>query len=339
MFGDVEKLYEILSGERKAGIGGSALRTLLKFLSLPYSLAVRERERLYSCGLFKKRKVERPVISVGNLTVGGTGKTPLVGWLCQKITEMGMSAGVLTRGYGEDEVGLLREYGAGEVLVGKDRISLAEKAEGVDCFVLDDGFQYLELERDLDIVLIDATNPFGFGELLPRGLLREPVEALRRADAVVLTRVDLAGEQEGLCEEIERFSGKAPIACVSFIPVCLRNGEGRELEVEFLKGKVVGTFCGIGNPRSFHEAVSRLGADVVLRRSFPDHYRFKPDELDRLIRQAEERGAEVLVTTEKDAMRLGGSLPERTLVLASRLDFLRGEDELLSLVREVLERC
>jgi len=338
MIGNPERLCQIASGELR-GLRFSVARGILRALSVAYGAAVWVRGRCYGSGLFARRKVGRPVISVGNITVGGTGKTPLAGWLCRKLREAGRSPAVLTRGYGADEVELLERYSGAPVHVGVDRAELAERVEGADCLVLDDGFQYLRLRRDVDLVLMDATNPFGFGALLPRGLLREPVASLGRADAILLTRVDLSDAPEAVASQIERVAGKRPIAWVRFRPAALLSADGRDLGLDWLRGKRVGAFCGIGNPSAFYRTLERLGAEVVLRQSFRDHHWFAPEELDRLARETRRLRADLTVTTEKDAIRIRPPVPEGLCVLRNEVEFVSGEGELVSLVMDGIRRA
>jgi tetraacyldisaccharide 4'-kinase len=285
---------------------------------------------LYRRGTFHTTRLERPVISVGNITTGGTGKTPLVEWVARTLASGGKKVCILTRGYGRkdphlqvivsDGYGLLAApaeagdepyllatnlSGLAAVISSADRIAAGQEAIkdfGSDCFVLDDGFQHLRLARDLNIVTIDATNPWGGGHLLPYGRLRETPEGLSRADCVVITRCDQVGSLDALRSEILRLAGDRPIfhsrmrtARVS----PLKNG------AESLTAPArVGAFCAIGNPSSFFEQLKRSGYELALEKSFPDHHMYSQDEVDSLCRAANEMGADRLITTAKDAVKL-----------------------------------
>src|SRR5205085_4225613 len=261
-----------------------------------YGALVRTRLRLYRSGLLKTENVGAPVISVGNITAGGTGKTPLVEWAARALAGEGRRACVLTRGYGRaderrrvvasdgrsvladarecgDEPRLLAEklLGAASVVCDRDRVAAARWARehlGADAFVLDDGFQHLRIARDLDIVTLDATAPWGGGRLLPRGRLREPPSSLARADCVVITRAELAGDLEHLRAEALRLSGGraavissrartrglSPLNPPSDSPNAGLEGLG--------VGSPAAAFCAVGNPRAFFEHLRRAGLEL-----------------------------------------------------------------------------
>ena len=296
-------------------------------LSLLYDAVTRTRLSLYRRGTFHTTKLDRPVISIGNLTTGGTGKTPLVEWVAKTIASHGKKVCILTRGYGRkdphlqvivsDGYGVLASpaeagdepyllatklTGQAAVISSADRIAAGEEAIkdfGTECFVLDDGFQHLRLARDLNIATIDATNPWGGGRLLPYGRLRENPEGLSRADCVVITRCDQVDNVDRLQDEIVRFMVGRPIFISHMRPVrvvSLKNS------AETLSPPAsVAAFCAVGNPGSFFENLRRVGYEIALQRSFPDHHVYSQAEIDSLVKDA---GASVLVTTAKDAVKL-----------------------------------
>jgi len=304
-------------------------------LSLAYGAAVRSRLALYRRGLLASHEAGGPVVSVGNLTTGGTGKTPLVEWVARLVAGEGLKACVLTRGYGRakgrarvivsdgrglladareggDEPRMLAErlLGRASVVCDADRVAAARWARevlGAEAFILDDGFQHLRLRRDLDIVTVDATAPWGGGHLLPRGRLREPREALRRADCVVITRADLAPDSAPLREEVRRLSGgRAAVFAsrVKTVALLELSPAGRSASSESQSvPQPVGAFCGLGNPRAFFEHVRRDGHDLRLELTFPDHHPYTREDLERVGREAERRGARSLLTTAKDAVK------------------------------------
>lgn len=285
---------------------------------------------MYRRGTFQTTKLERPVISVGNITTGGTGKTPLVEWVARTLASKGKKVCILTRGYGRkdphlqvivsdgygvlaspseagDEPYLLATHlkGIAAVISSADRIAAGQEAIkdfGTDCFVLDDGFQHLRLARDLNIVTIDATNPWGGGSLLPYGRLREAAEGLSRADCIVLTRCDQATKLESLRAEISRLTGNRPIF----------DSEMQTSRVSPLKNGSepltpparLAAFCAVGNPKSFFEHLRRAGYELVLEKSFPDHHVYSQEEIDEIVRAAKASRATSLVTTLKDAVKL-----------------------------------
>ncbi len=299
-------------------------------LSLLYGAVTRTRLSLYRRGTFQTSKLDRPVISVGNITTGGTGKTPLVEHVARTLAAHGKKVCILTRGYGRkdphlqvivsdgygvlaspseagDEPFLLatRLKGLAAVISSADRIAAGREAIkdfGTECFVLDDGFQHLRLARDLNIVTIDATNPWGGGRLLPHGRLRESIDGLSRADCVVITRCDQVGSVETLREEISRLTGGKPIfeSQMRMVRVSpLKNG-GEPLAPP---ARVV-AFCAVGNPSSFFESLQRAGYEIAAERSFADHHVYSQDEIDSVIRLARNVGSDVLITTDKDAVKL-----------------------------------
>ena len=299
-------------------------------LSLLYGAVTRTRLSLYRRGTFQTTKLERPVISIGNITTGGTGKTPLVEYVARTIAAHGKKVCILTRGYGRkdphlqmivsDGYGVLASpseagdepyllatklKGLAAVISSADRIAAGREAIkdfGTECFVLDDGFQHLRLARDLNIVTIDATNPWGGGRLLPHGRLRESTEGMSRADCVVITRCDLVKSLEALREEILRLTGgklifESQMRIVRVSP--LKNG-GESL----VAPARVGAFCAVGNPASFFESLRGAGFEVAVERSFHDHHVYSQEEIDAISRSAKEAGVEVLLTTAKDAVKL-----------------------------------
>jgi tetraacyldisaccharide 4'-kinase len=337
-----------------------------------YGAAVRTRLRLYRSGFLKSEKVGAPVVSVGNITAGGTGKTPLVEWVACALAGEGRRACVLTRGYGRaderrrvvasdgervladfeecgDEPRLLAErlVGAASVVCDRDRVAAARWARahlGADAFVLDDGFQHLRIARDLDIVTLDATAPWGGGHLLPRGRLREPPSGLTRADCIVITRAELADDLETLRAEAARLSGGRAAVIASRVRtrgLALLNPSSDSPSVEH-EGRVVGSeaaaFCAVGNPRAFFEQLRREGFRLRHTRAFADHHRFTQADVDGVAREAARSGARLLLTTAKDAVKLRGfrfTLP--CYVVEIGLEF-EDEGKLLGLVRAALSR-
>jgi tetraacyldisaccharide 4'-kinase len=296
-------------------------------LSALYSLITRTRLSMYRRGTFRTTKVTQPVISVGNITTGGTGKTPLVEWIARTLAANGRRVAVLTRGYGRerpnervlvsdgqavfstpeqagDEAFLLATSlkGLAAVISDANRITAARDAIKhlhSNCFVLDDGFQHLRVARDLDIVTIDSTNPWGGGRLLPEGRLREPLTGLERADCVVLTRVDQVGDTTSIQQELRRFT-----SC----PVFTSRMKTRAIVPLNASSTAVFTpvaaFCGIGNPQSFFKHVRREGYEPMLNKALRDHQGYSQQLIDSITNEAEHAGARSLLTTAKDAVKL-----------------------------------
>ncbi len=279
---------------------------------MPYGWVVRCRNAAYDAGWLPVARAAVPVVSVGNLTLGGTGKSPCVETLARFYRERGVRVALLSRGYGareglNDEARMLAANLPGvPQLQGVDRVALARTAVrecGAEVLLLDDGFQHRRLARDLDIVLIDATCPWGHGRLFPRGLLREPPAGLSRAHLILLTRCDQASaaERERLREEIGRVAPGTPLVETTHRPLEWVNAEGKTLPLDALvKQRVVG-FCGIGNPEAFRQTLIALGMDVAAFRPFPDHHAYSPVDTVELEKMARDG---VVLTTQKDLVKL-----------------------------------
>jgi tetraacyldisaccharide 4'-kinase len=309
----------------KSGI--TPLRAVLRLLSLPYRGGVASRNRFYDLGLLRQAKLPCPVISVGNLTVGGAGKTPTVILLANLLREKGRRPAVLSRGYGgstsapinivSDKKSILmgwREAGDEPILIARATPGVpvltgpkrhltgraAVEQFNADILILDDAFQYRQLFRDLDIVLINAALPFGNGQLLPGGPLREPKASLRRAHLLIRT-----GAEGDPVEPLEEAASGLPFFRGIHHPQGIVEGRTcRLLPSASLQGQKVCAFAGIGRPEIFQRSLIALGAEVVSFRTFPDHHPYIRTDLDALRRLASETGADRIITTEKDGVRL-----------------------------------
>jgi tetraacyldisaccharide 4'-kinase len=342
---------ELISGGSR-GVAPSLTRGMLAAASLAYWAAVRLRNLAYDWAILRSRRAGVSVISVGNLTAGGTGKSPFVRWLAEWFREQGWRPVVLSRGYRSapgrpnDEFLEMRRR-APELLhlQGPDRTRLAQRAVdefGAQVIILDDGFQHRRLARDLEIVLIDATEPFGYGWLLPRGLLREPLSALARARAVVLTRADQVSESERLAIW-RRVAHHAPsvVRCeAAFVPCDLVDERGETHPLESLRGQPVFGFAGIGQPDNFRRTLESLGCRVVGFRPFPDHHAYTSDDLEQLHSAGVQLGARFLVCTEKDAVKISRDRPDSLPTRAVRIDatLLSSSREFEELLRGTIVR-
>ncbi|HKI11940.1 MAG TPA: tetraacyldisaccharide 4'-kinase [Candidatus Acidoferrum sp.] len=290
----------------------SILRWLLWPLSLVYGIAVRLRLWLYSRGTFETKRLRTPVISVGNLSVGGTGKTPMVIWLAERFLAAGKRVGVLSRGYKgsgdrSDEIELMRYRLNDRVLfgVGADRYEQGRRLEqqGVDVFLLDDGYQHLQLARDVNLLLMDAVQPLGREMLLPAGRLREPVSATGRASLLVFTRTETSASATAALGKLQEY----PVFSAATRLLGFRRlGGGVQVLTlaEIGEGPFV-AFCGIGNPRAFFLDLQNWQIPVVRAQAFPDHHRYTAGEAKALAQAARAADARAFVTTEKDAQNLG----------------------------------
>jgi len=293
-------------------------------------VGVAARTALYGAGLLPQHRASVPVISIGNLTAGGTGKTPLTIALARHLAGKGETVAVLARGYGAAKDGDLNEelelvkrrVPEARVYAGKDRVASAERAarEGATVILLDDGFQHRRLARSLDVLVVDATDPWGQGFLLPRGLLREPVRAAARAGAIVLSRVEQATARVAEISRELRGVSEAPLARLRFEATSLRTLGGEERPIESLRGAAVVLLSAIGNPRAFEETVRSLGAKIAFSIAHDDHHRFSPEEIGQALRAARESGSLAVLTTEKDAVKIPSTEGIWTLGIEARLE-------------------
>jgi tetraacyldisaccharide 4'-kinase len=344
-----QRYLSVIRGEAY-GAGPALQRLGLSAATLPYGIAVRLRNIGYDRGWLRTYRVSAPVVCVGNLTVGGTGKTPFVEHVAGFYRRRDVRVAVLSRGYGAEtgpnDEALVLEENLPDVphLQGRDRVALAlsaiEELES-ELLVLDDGFQHRRLFRDLDLVLIDATAPWGYGRLLPRGLLRETPSGLRRAHLIALTRCDQVNEADKarLRQEVARFAPGVPVIETTHRPVELVNSEGTTASLEALRGRPVAAFCGVGNPESFRRTLTDCGADVIAFRAYPDHHGYTRADVDDL--RAWSRGLPSncqIVATQKDLVKLRlprlGDVPLWSLRI--RLHVVTGADELERLLELAL---
>ena len=309
---------------------------------------MRLRRWMYDRGVLGSTPAGAPVISVGNVTMGGTGKTPMVAWVVARLQHAGHTPAILTRGYKSrdgrsDEAELLERLTGAPVIVNPDRIAGALEAvrNHADVLVMDDGFQHMRLRRELDIVLIDATAPFGRGCCLPLGRLREPLSCLRDADAIVITRSDATGQDttSALREHLGRVAPRASVHLAAHRPVDVLDGDGASLGAEALSDKDVLIFSGIGNPSAFRATVEAMGGNVreEVRRS--DHATYHARDLEEICRRADAGRITCLVTTQKDSVKLSAlPLAGRVWQVVVEMHVVEGEAELIGEIRRAARR-
>ena len=342
---------DLISGSQRGPLAEAA-RFGLKTASLFYAAAVRIRNRSYDFGLLREFHAPVPVVSIGNLTAGGTGKTPVVAAVVDWFSAHGALPVILSRGYRSlnnavnDEKLVLDQLCPGIVhLQSPNRVQSALDAcrtHGAEVLVLDDGFQHRRLARDLNVVLVDALDPWGAGHLLPRGLLREPRSALKRADVVILTRADQCAPEQRqriLNEIADASSGQSPIELL-FKPHGLINATGQTAQTESLTGRVA-AFCGIGNPEGFRRTLTTAGLsrDLVGFLSFDDHHHYRSSDIANLAEWARKSGASTLITTQKDLVKI----PQTALAglplwaLAIRAQITAGKDRFDAQLQRLIE--
>jgi tetraacyldisaccharide 4'-kinase len=324
-----------------------------------YELGVRARVALYENKLFGTRRLNAPVISVGNLTVGGAGKTPCVAFLARFLLDAGHSVAILSRGYKRESEGrvevsngreilcepnesgdepflLAKSCQGARVVVDRDRYAagrwLEERAQ-ISVFILDDGYQHLRLARDLNLLLINASEPLDQAKMIPFGRLREPLAGLRRADAVIVTRSDQLFDRHSLENTIRRFARtNTPILYARQVMTNLtRLNEGLMVDLSTFARRSIAVVSGIARPESFVADLERLEMRIALRRDFDDHHRYTREELLEIVERAREAQAEAIITTEKDAANLPKGFAGSSALpfYAARIEFKCENEEAL----------
>jgi tetraacyldisaccharide 4'-kinase len=309
------------------------LRILLWPISLVYGAIVRLKALLYKRGWLKSKRLKGAVISVGNLTTGGTGKTPMVIWLAEKFLAEGKRVAILSRGYRgangtSDEIELMKSRLQNRVAfgVGKDRFAAGSQLEAqqpIDIFILDDGFQHMQLSRDANILTVDGSKKLKGEFLIPAGTLREPVPACARADLVVVTRtserldLDLGGAQQLPAFSAQtKLLGFRPANCAPSLPYLSEIGSGPFF-----------AFCGIGNPVAFFSDLGRWQLKIAREMTFRDHHHYTNGDLRRLNESAKRAGATAFVTTEKDAQNLSVTLRDSLPIHVAVIDFVLSDEK------------
>ncbi|MFV0444830.1 MAG: tetraacyldisaccharide 4'-kinase [Planctomycetaceae bacterium] len=322
--------------------------------AVPFYLgAVNLRNWAYRAGWRTVHRVEAPVVSIGNLTTGGTGKTPVVAWVVEQLGLLDQQVGILSRGYAQLDSGANDERLVLDRLCpgiphiqNPDRATAAKQAidtHGCTVLVLDDGFQHRRLGRSLDVVLIDALCPWGYGSVLPRGLLREPARGLNRADIVALTRVDqVDAEQLDLLRREVQSLTDAPLVEIVFRPISLIDVNGRRRPLSDLQQTNLGACCGIGNPQSFLRTLTALGTPPTRDRfrSFPDHHHYTPADMAQLATWVRQHGIQTVVVTQKDLVKLPETHIGRATVWAVEIGVVieAGESLLTERLRQTVDR-
>ena len=334
-----------MATDKKNGFFAFFIKLILLFLSFAYGIIIR---LLIFISFLDLKRFNLRIISVGNITVGGTGKTSLVEYIARKFRERGSKVAILTRGYkrgafdllGDEPKMLLKNLSNVPVVVNKNRavaLRRIEKEYGIDIVVLDDGMQQWRIKKDLEIVTIDATNPFGNKHMIPRGILRQPLSTLKKADIFVLTKTDLAGNSDTLKRRLDHYNSKALIVESVHYPVGFYRPEEEEnlIPKDFLKEENVAILSGIGDPDSFASTVSSLGIKIALDLRFGDHHNYTSGEIKAVTESIRNKGLNLLIITEKDATRLSDKELDmfagiEVFVLRIELKILKNEENFLS---------
>ena len=371
------KLIQEKGSDLDQPFGINLLLHVLKGLSYLFLMVVSIRYFLYRTGLLRRYPLGTQVISIGNVTAGGTGKTPVTEIFARTLAAEGRKVAILSRGYrrkeapwwqrlftqviekplvvsdgrrvlldsatGGDEPYMLASNLPGvAVVVDRNRVKAGRYAVnrlGCDTLILDDGFQYQKLKHSIEVVLVDSTNPFGNGNLLPRGILREPVRNLKRADIIFLTKC--RGDVSAVKEEIRRYHTPAEIVEGNNTPKVMTDVWSREeFPLDWLRDKTVCTLSGIASPKGFENSLRHLGAKVVWCERYADHHRYDASEVLYALNRTADMGADALVTTEKDAVRFPRleTAPVKCLYLRIAIEILVGGESFTQLINRICFR-
>jgi len=371
------KLIQEKGADRDQPFSVNVFLGVLKGVSVVFALIVSLRYLFYRIGLLRHFPLGIQVISIGNVTAGGTGKTPVTEIFARTLASEGRKVAILSRGYRRKEapfwqrlftqvvdpplvvsdgkrVLLDSETGGDEpymlasnlpgvaVVVDRNRVKAgryAIKRLGCDTIILDDGFQYQKLRHSIEVVLVDSTNPFGNGNMLPRGILREPVRHLKRADIIFLTKC--RGDVTAVREEIRKYNTTAEIVECNHTPKVLKDVWSREeYPLSWLEGRTTCTLSGIASPKGFENSLRQLGAKVIWCERYADHHRYDSSEVLYALNRTADMGADALVTTEKDAVRFPRfeTTPVKCLYLRIAIEILSGAENFTSIINRICFR-
>lgn len=370
----IVRLIQEKGADENASAGEKFLLGFLCGASAIFTAVVALRYFFYKTGVLRRYPLGIQVISIGNITAGGTGKTPVTEIFARTLAAKGRKVAILSRGYrrkeapwyvrmftqtvlpplvvsdgkrvlldssvGGDEPYMLASNLPGvAVIVDRDRVKAgryAIKRLGCDTLILDDGFQYQRLKHSIEVVLVDSTNPFGNGKLLPRGILREPIRHLKRADIIFLTKC--SGDVSKVVEEIRQWNKSAEIVECNHTPKLLRDVWSRkEYPLSWIQGKTLCTLSAIASPRGFENSLRNMGAKVIWCERYADHHRYDPSEILYALNRTADMGADALVTTEKDAVRFPRleSAPVACLYLRIAIEILKGEENFAQIIERI----
>ena len=316
---------EEVMNDRKRGFFSQIFKSILLLISYVYAFFIWVNRFFYRVGILKSYKIPAVVISIGNITLGGTGKTPFAIMLAGMLHSQGRKTALLIRGYGDDEWKMMEEKlekSGIDVFVGRDRVKNAKEAVvlGAQDIVLDDGFQHRRLKRGLNIALIDSMNPFGNGHLFPRGILREPISGLKEADIIVFTKNDTkAGNSAAIEEKLKNEIPGKVFMKARHVPNGLHGVyDGKMRDISYIKGKAVCLLSAICTPSYFKCTAEGIGSSVELEFAFPDHYLYKQKDLQHIVSACKKKNIEIILTTEKDAVKLKNlKLPDKSPLIAA----------------------
>lgn len=361
------RYLSIINGQWQ-GIFPNIIKCLLSLISYLYRIILKLRYFFFKTGFLKKTTPSVPVISVGNITLGGTGKTPLIEYIAIYLKKRKKKVAILSRGYGakkvinkSDNINNLETYNDEHLmlcenlsgvpnLINKNRILSAKKAiedYNVDFLLLDDGFQHIKLDRSLDIVAFNSLNPFGYENVFPRGFLREPLQGLERADLFVITHSNLCSHNdlENIRNRLNKRHNDIPIIETIHYPLHLENiSDGTVYNIEWLKEKNLYAFCAIGNPESFSKSLLYQNAQLIKFNPFLDHHFYTHNELEEIIKEASDLNVDAIVTTQKDKVKILDILTKKELnniripinVVKITIKIVKGNETFEKLINDLL---
>jgi len=340
------RLY-FLSIMRGRAVGAMAciVRFVLKIFSIGYWLGIKVVNWSYVSGIRKRYNVGIPVVSVGNITLGGTGKTPFVEFLAEYLVFKGMSPAVVIRGYGKDECKMLKDTLKGiPIFTGQDRLkgALAAERDQRDIVILDDGFQHRRLFRDIDIVLLDSNVIHNNLDLFPAGIFREPLDSLQRADIIGITKSDMIEEstKDEILRVLNNIMPSKPVIFLCHKALSLRDVLGGFYSLNDLVGKNIILLSAIGDPDYFNFVAEKLGADIVRRMDYPDHYRYMQSDLSDVNNNAVNCKADIILTTQKDYIKIReldtSQIEEKLFVLHIATEVVSGKEILFDRLNSVI---
>ncbi|MGD2278884.1 MAG: tetraacyldisaccharide 4'-kinase [Candidatus Omnitrophota bacterium] len=340
------KLYmlSIMKGERR-GFFAFIVKSVMRVFSWFYALAIGIVDWAYRSGLRRVHKIDAPVVSVGNITLGGTGKTPFTIFLARYFSETGKKPAVLIRGYGDDERKMLRdELPDVPVFAGQDRVrnALTALKDKRDIIILDDGFQHRRIDRDLNIVMLDSESLSGGELLFPRGTLREPLASLKRSDVLVLSKIDKVDEERKK-EVLRKLKDIVPdklVVTARHKIVYLNDVTGAVYSVEGLTGQNVCLVSGIADPDYFAHCVGQLGAVIASRYDYVDHYDYRQKDIDRITADVRSKKLERVITTKKDYVKMRrldlSRLEDKLFIMDMEMDIVEGKEDLIGRLNSVI---
>jgi len=332
------KYYHKAINKNEKGFILFLFRGILFILSVVYRISIEVVDVFYKIGIKKQYKINVPVVSVGNLTLGGTGKTPFSIFVAKYYKSIGLKPAILTRGYGNDENRIIEKLSGIDVFVGQDRVKNSEVAiaNGNNILILDDGFQHRRIKRDLDIVILNSENPFGNEQVFPLGTLREPIKSMYRADIVLLSKVDRLNKEKvsELCKEIKERFNIDIFATFKYRMEKVLDFYGNIVSKDVFLDKKSILISGIGDPKYFHHIAGIIGIQIIDMYVYSDHYPYSQKDIDFLNDECEKKGVDIIFMTEKDFIKIQNlnlaGVKDKIRIMCIEVEIEKNEEKLIS---------